>query len=117
MSASTSYGHTRAYVKDVPIAAVSRCSKAPDSITSSAWAKPTVFDANPNASTIMEDILDPPIGNEPHYCDQDIDGDRQPRADKCQREQRGLDADVEPDGIFARSRDISGLPGKAGGAP
>jgi hypothetical protein len=24
---------------------------------------------HPNASTITEDILDPPIGNEPHYCD------------------------------------------------
>jgi len=31
---------------------------------------------HPNASTITEDILDPPIGNEPHYCNQDIDGDR-----------------------------------------
>src|SRR5208337_4995679 len=39
-----------------------------------------------NASTITQDILDPPIGNEPHYCDQGIYGDRPPRADKCQHD-------------------------------
>jgi Resolvase, N terminal domain len=46
---------------------------------------------HPNASTITEDILDPPIGNEPHYRDQDIDSDRQPRADKCQHDSREVE--------------------------
>src|SRR3984893_5624523 len=44
-----------------------------------------------NASTITQDILDPPSGNEPHYCDQGIDGDRQPRADKCQHDTRDVE--------------------------